>query len=335
MVRHLEAARDRGPIVAASGNECAPRAAAARMIGASREDVGFAPSTSHAWTAVVAHLELSGRRVLVAPHEWGDNVRHLKSLSRRTGMRVEILPELEWRSPDLLAWSDRIDDDVAAIFVPMVTSVQGIRYPVEEIAALPRPAETRLVIDAAQALGQMPVDVQRLSCDALVGTCRKWLRGPRGTALFWRHPGRMGHMDIRDVEPADLNPALLAGVEQAIEEYLSRGGDNIEPWLGPLRRHAMERAAALGLDFFGAVPPRTGTICLAVPTVLADKVRLGLAAEAAIVKWPDHALSEPHAPEVSAGAVPLRLSPHVYNDLSDLDVVFDRIASAIKERSRR
>ncbi len=52
-----------------------------------------------------------------------------------------------------------------------------------------------MLVDAAHALGQLPVDVERLGADFYVANCHKWLAGPRGSALMWASPRRKA--DVR------------------------------------------------------------------------------------------------------------------------------------------
>ena len=57
--------------------------------------------------------------------------------------------------------------------------------PAEAIGELCRAAEVPYLVDACQAVGQMPVDAARLHCDYLAGTSRKVLRGPRGVGFLY------------------------------------------------------------------------------------------------------------------------------------------------------
>jgi cysteine desulfurase / selenocysteine lyase len=65
-----------------------------------------------------------------------------------------------------------------AVAIGRVTHAAGIPY----------------FVDAGQALGQMPVDVRLLQCDMLKGAGRKFLRGPRGTAIMYVRRGFIDQM---------------------------------------------------------------------------------------------------------------------------------------------
>lgn len=157
----------------------------ARWIGAPEAQLAFASSTSHAMAQVVGSLDLKGRRVLIAPGEWASNIVLFRRLGGEPPRHIELLATDGDGHFDIEAIARQIDEDVAAILTPLVTSIEGRRYDVEALGGLPRPPHCPLIVDGAQGLGQTAVDVRRLNCDVFVATTRKWLRGPRGMALSY------------------------------------------------------------------------------------------------------------------------------------------------------
>lgn len=68
---------------------------------------------------------------------------------------------------------------------PHITSALGTVHPVKEICALARERGILSVIDGAQALGQVPVDVKAIGCDAYFGSPHKWLLAPAGNGFLF------------------------------------------------------------------------------------------------------------------------------------------------------
>jgi len=288
VIDHLQLEQDIGPVAAGDAVEdelLSVKANAADLIGAATADLGFSFTTFSAWRAVVDCLDLSGKRVLVAPHEWGENTRLLFCAAKKDGFKVEVLPRIDLSTPDLKPWADRIDRDVAAIFTPIVTSVQGLRYPVEAIGALDRPEECKLIVDAAQALGQIDVDVAELGCDALVATCRKWVRGPRGVSLFWLKPSAFPEIGVDDIKPLDANIALRLGLGSALSELLENSVEHAKTEICRLIAQVMQRADAGGLQTLGRLLPQTGAVCLSIPAEKALTLRCDLAEKDFHIKW--------------------------------------------------
>ena len=295
----------------------AAHALAARMIGAQAAQTGLSADTSGPWLALAARIPVAGKRVLVAPHEWGDNLRNLHRLAAHAGGRVENLPPLDLDAPDLSDWQTRIDSDVAAIFAPMVTSVAGLRYPVEAIGALPRPDDALFIVDAAQALGQVAVDVGAIGCDALVGTTRKWARGPRGTGLYWIGE-RAQRMTGLTTAQADCNIALCLGQGIALR-LASNPSGHAAPLSARLRQRASE-------DGFTVLRGDTGAVALRIPHSTAPALRAALEQARISVKWPAPESDEPASGiTLEAGAL-LRISPHIYNSDDEIDCLLDTLA---------
>lgn len=295
LTREVEVGEVRAAVEAAD-ERATVREAAARLIGGTSEQTGLCSTTGDPWRASTARIPMAGKRVLVAPHEWGDNIAHLRAL----GGQVEILPPLDFDAPDFGAWQARIDEDVAAICVPMVTSVTGLRYPVEAIGALARPENCLFIVDAAQALGQVPVDVGAIGCDLLCGTTRKWVRAPHGTGLYWIGERAEAVTGLTAAE-ALTNMALRSAQGVALSRAGATGG------LSPMLRDGLQ---AKGVK---VLPGSTGAVTIRVADDRAAALRGAMAKAEIVGKWPDPMQDEPASNLTLEDGALLRLSPHIYN----------------------
>ena len=333
MAAHLQREQAVGPAQAAV--EAYPhlaevKANAARLIGAELSDVGLTSTTSSAWLEIASRLKIRGRRVLAAPHEWGDYLRTLQRMAENAGATLEILPPLDLSNPDLTGWAARIDEDVAAIFTPMVTSVRGLRYPVEAIARLPRPSSCVYLIDAAQALGQTEVDVAKIGCDALVATTRKWLRGPRETALFWTHAASPPELQAASLAPNDVNITLALGMGAAIEQALETGAAELERRVRGLSGFLYQTGREQGLDTLDGRAPMSGAVTFLLPDESASNVEAALKRRDIIAKFPQAAQDEPMCGDVPEGSALLRVSPNLYNTEEEILELVGCVASAMR-----
>ena len=78
-----------------------------------------------------------------------------------------------------------IRKETKVISVSHVLWTTGRKLPVAEIAAIARKKGILCVVDGAQAVGGMPVDVKALGCHAYATTGHKWLLGPKGIGLLY------------------------------------------------------------------------------------------------------------------------------------------------------
>jgi len=316
MAAYLELQAQKGPD-AAAGHFASDLARAetncARILKTDTDRLGFSSTTTSAWHALIPWLDLSGRRVLVTQNEWGD---YYRALAARPDITLEVLPPLDLQNPDLSTWADAIDDDVGAIMLPMVTSLSGQRYPVEEISALPRPDHTRLIVDAAQAIGQMPVDLSRINCDALVATCRKWLRGPRQTSLFWISESwqvQGAPMRPSQLQSHDHNLALQIGLTAATDAYLQADPAMIHETLISRADRLRSIASDAGFAIFGGQQSQSAIVSVEVSKSALAKVNAAISDAGYETKAPDVAYFEPLNPSGKDTAI-VRITPHVYSE---------------------
>ncbi len=242
------------------------RALVATLINAQPADIAWASSCSHAWGVAFAALPplQAGQRVLVSRHEWGGNVATLARAAQRAGCTLETIPCAEDGGVDAAALSRITDERVALVAITWLPANGGLINDAAAIGQVTRAAGVPLLIDGAQAVGQMPVDVQAIGCDVLVAPGRKHLRGPRGTAFLYVRPSLLPRL-----EPAFLDESAVTldaeGRPQLRTDarVLETGETALAGLLG--LRAAVELALEIGP---GAIAQRV--------RVLAEQLRAGL-----------------------------------------------------------
>lgn len=233
------------------GLEAAPkiqeaRRAAASLIGASADEIALVGSGSQGWGMAFAGLPplRHGDRILVGRAEWGGNLSTLTRAAHRAGATIEAIPCAEDGTTSPEAMAAMLDARVRLVALTWCPATNGLINPAAEIGRVARAAGVPFFIDAGQALGQLPVDVERLGCDVLKGAGRKALRGPRGTAILyvrrgfidaleppyldvlsgpWTDGGPAVRSDARRFETSENPFALQLGLGAAIARTLEIG----------------------------------------------------------------------------------------------------------------
>jgi selenocysteine lyase/cysteine desulfurase len=124
--------------------------------------------------------------VVTSEADYVSNQLMLLSLARRRGIvvrRAADLPE-GGVDPDSVAALVR-ERRPAAILLSWIPTNSGMIQDAEAVGTVARRYGIPYLLDACQAVGQLPVDVSRLGCDFLAGTGRKFLRGPRGIGFLY------------------------------------------------------------------------------------------------------------------------------------------------------
>lgn len=307
----------------------AARSTAATLLGATPEQTGFGSSTSQLWSRIVSQLSTTRGRILISDFEWGDNVRFLQRLVDGTELTLEVLPTFTNGQVDLAAWQARIDDDVVALCLPLVTSLCGIVFPVADIMALDRPDRALTIIDAAQGLGRMDLTAPLSGCDVIVATTRKWARGPRQTAVFSISDTAQQALglSVPTIEAPGMNTALQLGIGHALGELTSQGPEQIADQVRTLDHQLRSGLTKAGHSVISMGSQAPGTICLSLGETQRANMSARLGAAGITGKWLTPAAEEPLAPYPPGRAL-LRLAPHVYTTPDQIDRALQAIGPA-------
>jgi len=298
----LEGAMEAG--AAAAGRIEAARGSAARLLGAEPGEIAFAASGSAAWGLAFAALGplRPGDRILVGRQEWGGNLATMRRAAERAGACIEAVPCDEAGQVSAAALTELLDERVRLVALTWLPANGGLINPAAAIGQVTRRAGVPYFIDAGQALGQMPVDVADLGCDVLKGAGRKYLRGPRGTALLyvrsgfldrceppyldvasapWSDAGRQSlRPDARRFETSELPVALLLGLGAALDYALALGIQDIRRRIDMLAEDLRGRLATIpGVMVRDLGIERSGLVSFTRKGMAASEIKARLAAQ--------------------------------------------------------
>ncbi len=150
------------------------RDAYTRVLGCGAEEVALTGSTTDGVNTVLSGLDLRpGQEILTSDEEHPGLLAPLGLARARRGVRIRVAPF------DRIA--GEVSDQTRLVACSHVSWVSGREVDAEALAASPAP----VLLDAAQALGAVPVDVKRLGCDFYAASGQKWLCGPEGSGCLF------------------------------------------------------------------------------------------------------------------------------------------------------
>jgi len=225
--------------------------------------------------------------------------------------------------------------------------------PAETVGKICRDAGVPYILDACQAVGQMPVDVSRLHCDYLAGASRKFLRGPRGTGFLyvsdralaagaypltvdmhgatWSQPEEFALTpDARRFESWEIAYALVLGMGAAAEYALAVGAEAARARSWALAAYARERLATIeGVRVLDRGPALCAIATAELGGRPAEKVKLALRARRINTSSPGRDDAVIDMDEKGAASA-LRVSPHYYNTAAEIDSAVAALAEVME-----
>jgi selenocysteine lyase/cysteine desulfurase len=324
--------------------------ALARLLNAEREEIAVIENATRAWDmAFYAFPFGPGDRILTGRAEYASNWIALKQVTDRTGARIDVVPDDEHGQIDVAALASMLDDDVKLVSLVHVPTQSGLVNPAAEVGRVTRAAGVPLLLDACQSAGQIPLDVERLGCDILSGTGRKFLRGPRGTGFLYVRRGLIEELEppLLDMRAADWQPdgtytirsdarrfenwetyyAGKIGLGVAVDYALEIGIEAIRARIVELAEQLRAGLRELdGVTLLDRGEVLAATVTFTVDGVAPDEVQRRLEKRGVNVSTMDAFSAHlDYGPRGITESV--RSSVHYYNDDSDLD----RLVEGVKE----
>jgi len=316
------------------------KAAFATLIGATPADIAVFSSVSEATSAVASALDLSGRRSkLVVSEAEFPTVAHVWLAQQRRGACMSWAPVRDGII-DPAAYDTLVDDRTLLVSSCHGYFMNGFVQDVARIATRAHDAGALSFVDAYQTVGTMPIDVRALGVDFLAAGNLKFLMGIPGIAFLYVRPeiaatleptltGWFGRSNpfAFDSKTLDWSPTASrfdTGTPPVINAYVARAGmsiineigpANIRSWLEILARRLIEGGSARGLTLHGTadVARKTPSTAFVVP----DAHRI-------------EAVMRSRGVLPSARGAVIRLAPHFYNTIEDVDRGLDLLAEVTR-----
>lgn len=167
----------------------AARETVRRFIGArSTAEIIFTRGTTESLNLVAfsygeAFLR-AGDEILVSEMEHHSDIVPWQLMAQRKGVRLKVIPMLDDGTLDLEAYRRLLGERTRLVCCCQVSNVLGTLNPVREMAALAHEAGAHFLVDGAQSVPHLAVDVQALDCDFFVMSGHK-IYGPTGIGVLW------------------------------------------------------------------------------------------------------------------------------------------------------
>ena len=312
--------------------------ALARLVGAGPGNIALTQNSTAAFAQALTAFDLApGDIVLTSRADYASNQIMYLSLARRAGIEVVRAPDAPEGGIDADAVRQLIAlRRPALVALTWVPTNSGLIQPVEAVGQVCREADVPYLIDACQAVGQMPVNVARLGCDYLAATARKFLRGPRGLGFLFVSDRALAAgaypllvdmhgatwteadsfeltPDARRFESWELPHAIALGLGAAVRYALEVGVETARDRARSLAGLARERLAALpGVRVLDRGPELCAIVTAHCTGRSAEELKLALRARGINVSSPsrEDAVIDMDAKGADSA---LRISPHYYN----------------------
>jgi selenocysteine lyase/cysteine desulfurase len=311
----------------------------ARLINAAADEIAVFSSVSEATSAVASALDFTSARtkVVVTEAEF-PTIGHVWLAQESRGARVEWIPVCDGRI-DATEYDRLVDDRTTIVSATHGYFLNGFKQDLPRLVTAAHARGALLYVDAYQTLGTVPVDVKALGLDFLAAGNLKFLMGIPGIAFLYVRRDLAARLEPTitgwfgranpfafDVKHLDWSPTTSrfdTGTPPIVNAYVARAGMEmineigagaIRSWLEVLGQRLIDGGRARGLELLGTdnMAHKTATTAFLVDEshIVEEKMRKrGVIA--------------------SARGPVIRLSPHFYNTLDDVDTALDALASVV------
>lgn len=267
------------------------------FINAQPDEIALLENATAAWNMAFFAIDFrDGDKILTSKAEYASNYLSYLRLKDNVDIQIEVIPSDEHGQTSVTALEKMMDKSVKLISVTHIPTNGGLVNPVEEIGEVAQKHSCFYLVDACQSVGQYPVDVQKIGCDMLSTTGRKYLRGPRGTGFLYVKRDQLENLlppfidlhaaewtsekeytirnDARRFENWEMNYAGIMGLKNAVEYASDIGINRIWKRITKLAEKLRWELAELpGVTVHDIGETKGGIVTFTVDSISANEVK--------------------------------------------------------------
>ncbi len=314
----------------------------AQLIGATSDTIALMTNTSHGVNLSARAFEYGKGDVILSTHgEFPANIYPWMAAARARGAEFRLLPLIgDWPDEAALMRAIETDPKVKVVSISWVSFWSGHRFDIVAIGAACRARGILFFVDAIQGVGPLTLDVIAANVDILACGAQKWLVSPWGVGFtyvrkeliqklepaevgWWAQASSGDYAKFLDYDPAwaadakrfeviTLDFVGFNAMAESIGLLLELGPKEIEAHVKALGDRAVAFAdSAKGVEFVTPREPsrRAGVLAFRTKDVAASSARLAAAKVCHSVR---------------TGCI--RLAPHFYNTVQELETALELLA---------
>ncbi|MDR6462298.1 aminotransferase class V-fold PLP-dependent enzyme [Chryseobacterium sediminis] len=160
---------------------------AAKLINAKSLNIAFVSSSTDGYAKALSSISFKkGDSIITTNDDYISNQIAFISLQKRYNIEIVRVANLSDHELDLEDFENLIKKyHPKLIAVTHIPTNSGLIQNIEGVGNLCKQYNVLYLVDACQSVGQIVVDVEKINCDFLTATGRKFMRGPRGTGFLY------------------------------------------------------------------------------------------------------------------------------------------------------
>ena len=329
------------------------RKTVAKFINAAPQEVVFTSGTTESLNLLSYTLESKINKndeILISHMEHHANLVPWQLLAKKTGAKLRYLPLTKAGELDLSQAERYFTSKTKVVSLTHMSNVLGSINPIDKISEITKKIDAIFIVDAAQSVSHIPVDVQNLGCDFITFSGHKML-GPTGIGVLWGSlkmleslpPFLSGGEMIETVtlenatwnevpykfEAGTPNYVQAIGLGTAVEYLTNIGMENVQAHEKKLTEYAIEKLKKIPeLYIHGSSSDRGGVISFNLNEIHPQDLSQFLNEDNICIRVGHHC-AQPLLKTLGETST-ARISFYVYNDSSDIDKFVESLKSAMR-----